>query len=350
MGISDQSRSFAQRVLIAAGLIALVALFIYFLGQLIDVLLLAFAGVLIAVAIDGLTRLVMRYLPLSRAWALLSALAGILLLIGGFGALIGPQIAEQLPQLVRQLPEAVREVTQALRQLPGGENLLREAEQPAQFLNEEMLARLGGVFSSVAGAFAGLLIMALFAIYIALNPKTYVEQVLRLLPKQRRTRVAEVAAAQGQTLRLWLLSRLVSMVFVGAATAIGLSVLGVPLALTLGLISGVLTFIPYLGPILAAIPTVLVALLVSPQLAMYAALLYFAVEAVESNLLYPLIAKGVVHLPPAYTLIIQLAGGAVAGLPGIILATPLAVVAVVAVQMLYIQDVLGEDVEVLGES
>jgi predicted PurR-regulated permease PerM len=138
------------------------------------------------------------------------------------------------------------------------------------------------------------------------------------------------------------------MVFVGASTMIGLSLLGVPMAFTLGLLAGILTFIPYLGPILAAIPTGLVALLEGPRLALYAVLLYLAVETFEANVIFPLATQGVVHLPPAYTVIIQIAGGALAGLPGIIVATPLAVAAAVAVQMLYIEDTLGEPVEVLG--
>jgi len=186
-------------------------------------------------------------------------------------------------------------------------------------------------------------------VYLVLNPGVYIGHLLLLLPVDRRSRVAQMFHLQGQALRLWLLGRLVSMVFVGVTSAIGLLLLDVPMALTLGLIAGLATFIPYLGPILGAIPAVLVAFLVSPMVALYVAILYFVIESVESSLIYPLAQRHVVHIPPAYTVLIQIGGGVLGGLPGVILATPLAVVAAVAIQMLYVEDVLGESVEVLGD-
>ena len=348
----DSPVTFAHRVLIAAGLVALVALLVYFMGLLVDVLLLLFAAVLLTVAIDGLTRLVLRYLPLARLWALLVAFALILLFVLGLAALIGPQLVEQVPKLLQQLPAALQELFTTLRQLPGAEGLMaemEEAEEDAELIDPELLAQLGGIFSTAVGAVAGLFVVLLLAFYLVLSPGQYVGQLLRLFPLARRRRLAEVLTLQGQALRLWLLSRLISMVFVGVSTAIGLLLLGVPLPFALGLISGLLTFIPYLGPILAAIPTAGVALMESPQLALYAVLLYFAVETLEANVVFPLAAKGVVHLPPAYTVFIQVAGGAVAGFPGLVLATPLTVAVAVAVQMLYIEDTLGDRIEVLGE-
>ncbi len=349
--IFDDSAQFAHRVLTATGLVALVALLIYLMGLLVDVLLLVFAAVLLTVAIDGVTRLIGRYLPWSRIWLLLSAFGLILLLMTGTSLLLGPQIAEQVPQLIQQLPQAFSQLIASARELPGVEGLLEQVQQADEeggLIGPEVLERIGGIFSGLFGAVTGFGIILLLAFYLVLSPGQYVHQVLRLVPPMRRRRIGQVLEVQGQALRLWLLSRLISMLFVGAASAIGLMLLGVPLPFALGLISGLLTFIPYLGPILAAVPTAAVALMESPQLALYAVLLYFSVETVETNVVSPLAAKGVVHLPPAYTVIIQVAGGAVAGFAGLVLATPLAVAATVAVQMLYIQDTLGDGVEVLG--
>jgi predicted PurR-regulated permease PerM len=346
---TPSNNGFVYRVFIAAGVVVLVLLMVGFLGLLADVLLLTFAGILVAVVVDGVTRLVQRYLPLSRTPSLLAAFVLILLLAGGAGLLVVPQAIDQFPQLVERLPQAVQQLEQLVRQTPGAEKVIDGAGgDNGQLLDEDMLARIGGVFSTALGAIGSFLLILLIGFYLVLNPAGYTEQVLRLVPQQRRARLREVIATQGRALRLWLLSRLISMVFVGASTMIGLSLLGVPMAFTLGLLAGILTFIPYLGPILAAIPTGLVALLEGPRLALYAVLLYLAVETFEANVIFPLATQGVVHLPPAYTVIIQIAGGALAGLPGIIVATPLAVAAAVAVQMLYIEDTLGEPVEVLG--
>jgi predicted PurR-regulated permease PerM len=341
---------FTRRVLVVVGLVTLALIGIFFLRQLIDVLLLAFSGVLVAVAIDGLTRLIARYTPLSRIPSLMAAFALLILVVVGIGFLIGPEIAAQVPQLIRRLPQALSELLQTLRQMPGVEAATEAVVDNQEGLpGLEWLAQIGGgIFATALGAVTAMIVIPLLGIYLVIHPQAYIDQALMLIPAPRRKRTQQVLIQVGRVLRLWMLSRLISMVFVGVATAIGLALLGVPLALALGLISGLLTFIPYLGPIIAVIPTVLVALMESPQLALYAALLYAGVEQVESSVVQPLAQKGVVHIPPAYSVVIQLAGGMVAGMIGVILATPLAVAAAVMVQMLYIEDVLGDEVEVMG--
>jgi predicted PurR-regulated permease PerM len=341
---------FSRRVLIVVGWVTLAVLLLNLLGQLIDVLLMAFAGVLLAVAVDGLTRLVQRYAPLSRNLSLLVASVLIVLMFLGLGVLIGPQIAEQVPELIRQLPHAAQGLLETLEGVPGSAAARDLVENQTEMPGLERLAQVGGrVFSTAVGALTAILVIPLLSIYLVVNPTSYVQQFLMLLPAGKRERARQVFTRAGRALRLWLLSRLISMVFVGVTTSIGLSLLGVPLPMALGLLAGVLTFIPFLGPVIAAIPTVLVALMESPSLGLYAGLLYAGVEQVESSVVQPLAQQGVVHLPPAYAVIIQLAGGMVAGIVGVILATPLAVVATVVVQMLYVEDVLHEEIEVMGE-
>jgi predicted PurR-regulated permease PerM len=341
---------FSRRVLIVIGLVSLAVIAIFFLRQLIDVLLLAFSGVLVAVGIDAFTRLIQRYTRLSRMLAL--TLAGVLLVgfFVGIGFLIGPEIAQQVPELIRKLPRALRDLMQTLQQVPGVEAAKEAVVDNQDALpGVEWLAQVGGgIFATALGAVTALLVIPLLGIYLAVHPATYIDQALLLIPANRRLRTSQVLTQVGKVLRLWMLSRLISMVFVGVTTGVALALLGVPLPLALGLISGLLTFIPYLGPVIAVIPVVLVALMESPQLALYAALLYAAVEQVESSVVQPLAQKGVVHIPPAYSVVIQLAGGMVAGIIGVILATPLAVAAAVAMQMFYIEDVLGDEVEVMG--
>ncbi|MDX5432405.1 MAG: AI-2E family transporter [Halomonas sp.] len=347
-GVETVSR-FSRRVLIVVGIASLVAILLYFAAQLLDVLLLVFAGVLFAVAIDGVVRLCQRYLPLTRPWALALALLTICLLLVGLGALIGPRLGEQLPQLITELPQAFQQLVTNLRELPGIEAVMAEVEEPAQLLGQPVIDHFTGFFSTTFGAIASFFLILLIGFYLVLSPTKYVGNVVVLCPPAHRERLQQVLCMQGRALRLWLLSRLVSMVFVGVSVAIGLAFMGVPMAGALGLVAGLFTFIPYLGPIIGAIPTILIALLESPQLALYAVVLYFVVETLESNLVMPLAAKGMVRLPPAYTVIVQLAGAAVAGVAGVILSAPLAVVAVVAVQMLYVEDVLGDEVKVLGQ-
>jgi predicted PurR-regulated permease PerM len=139
------------------------------------------------------------------------------------------------------------------------------------------------------------------------------------------------------------------MCFVGVMVTVGLLVIGVPLPFTLGLLAFLLEFVPYLGPVAAFVPIVLVALAVSPELALSAVVLYGVIQFVESYLILPLVHQRVVDLPPALLLFFQVLLGTLGGVLGIIVSAPLGIALIVVVQMLYVEDVLGDDVEVLGD-
>jgi predicted PurR-regulated permease PerM len=132
------------------------------------------------------------------------------------------------------------------------------------------------------------------------------------------------------------------MSVVRIATGIGLWLLGIPFAATLGLLSGLLTFIPNFGPILSAVPAILLGLSHGTSQALYVAVLYLAIQAVESNLLTPLIQQRNVKLPPVLNVGFQVLLGVLFGVPGIIVAAPLAVVAMVMVKRFYVEDYLGD--------
>jgi predicted PurR-regulated permease PerM len=139
------------------------------------------------------------------------------------------------------------------------------------------------------------------------------------------------------------------MLFIGLLTWIGLYFIGVPLALTLGLIAGLLSFIPNFGPIFSAIPAILLAFINSPTSALYVLALFVGVQIIESNIVTPLIERRTVELPPVLTVVSQLALAVLFGAVGLILATPILAVVMVLVQTIYIQDILGEETEDLPE-
>lgn len=339
---------FVPRVLTTIGLVALAVLTIYFLGKLLDVLLLIFASVLLAVAITGVRRVIDHFTPLSNGWSLAATYLLLVVLIAGSVAVVWPQLAAQIPEFIDSIPRAVEK----LEEIIDGWPRVREAVGNLDYENlvgrYDVPTRLLGFFSTTLGSIASVSLIVLIAVYLTVSSQSYVDHLLILIPRGKRARCGELLRAQTKSMRYWLLGRLVSMVSVGVFTWIGLMLLGVPMAFTLGLIAGLATFIPYIGPILGAIPALMVALVEGPMVVLYVAIVYFVVETAESNLIYPLVTKKAVHLAPAYTVIIQLAGGVVAGIPGVILATPLAVVGAVAIQMLYVEDVLGENIEVLG--
>ena len=351
MAVREES-GFVYRVLLTIGLVLLAGLTVYFLGKLIEVLLVIFAAVLLAAAITGVRCIIQSRTPLSAVWSLVATYALVIVLIAGAAAVIWPQLSEQIPKFIDQVPEAFDQLGEIADRMPWVEEAIDGAGDNGNGDNGNdgfnLPSHLLGVFSTTLGAIASFSLIVLIAIYFTLSPATYIQNLLMLVPRAQRQRTEEVIEAQTRSLRFWLLGRLASMVFVGVFAGIGLWLLGVPMAFTLGLIAGVATFIPYIGPILGAIPALMVALLEGPMVVLYVAILYFVVETAESSFIYPLATEKAVHVAPAYTVIIQLAGGVVAGIPGVILATPLAVVGAVTIQLLYVEDVLGEDVEILG--
>ncbi len=192
--------------------------------------------------------------------------------------------------------------------------------------------------------------MILLAIYLASEPKTYVAGFVRLFPKEKQERALAIVYQIGETLSWWLIGKGASMLFIGILTWIGLSIIGVPLALTLGLIAGLLSFIPNFGPILSAIPAILLAFIASPISALYVLALFVGVQLVESNVVTPLIERETVELPPALTIFSQLALTVLFGAVGLILATPILAVVMVLVQTIYIQDILGSETDNLPET
>ena len=191
---------------------------------------------------------------------------------------------------------------------------------------------------SIVGLFSAGLIVLFFGIYFAADPDTYVDIVARLSPPERRAAILEVMYETGNRLRRWLIGQGISMATIGTLTYIGLLILGVPIAFVLALFAGLAGFLPYLGPIIGAIPMVLVAGGESLDLALWVVGLYVIIQFLESYLLTPLIQARAVSLPPAVVILSQLVLGAVFGLLGLALATPLAAAATVPLRYIFGMD------------
>jgi predicted PurR-regulated permease PerM len=221
--------------------------------------------------------------------------------------------------------------------------------------------RLGGQLSGVGrylfpfishtiAVIAGFLLIVFLAIYISVSPDMYRRGLMMLFPKQSRERAGEVLSAMAVTLRRWLVTELIAMVVIGTVTTVALLILDVQAAFALGLLAGLLEFIPTVGPILSAIPAIGMGFLDSPEKALTVAAVYIGIQFVENQLLIPILMKGGVDLPPALTLVAQALLALLFGFLGLMVAVPALAATMVAVKMLYVQDVVGEQVRVLGHS
>jgi len=343
---SDSTRTFTHRMLIAVAVVCLAVLALVAIYFTFDILLLVFAAALLAIFLRGLADILRRWIPIGEGWLVLLVALLLIAIIAGAVTLLAPSVAEQVRVLRIEIPKSAVQAGEFLSRYTWGQTLLAQLPNAddvmAKIDASSMLTRVGGFFSSTLGAVGNIFITILLAIYLASEPRFYSEGLTRFFPVSKRKRAAEVLNAIYNTLRWWLLGKAGSMIFIGLLTWIGLSIMGVPLALTLGLIAGLLSFIPNFGPIISAIPALLLAFIDSPISAVYVLGLYVGVQLIESNVVTPIIERETVELAPALTIVFQIALGAMIGGLGLVLATPLLAVVVVVVKLVYFEDVLGD--------
>ena len=311
-----------------------------------NVFLLIFAGLLVAILLDYLCNLVSRATSLSHGWSLAVVLLALLALAGVVVGVFAARIAGEADNFTSTLQTSWEQLKESAGTYQWSQQLL--AQSPIEQLGKtsgEWLSKVTGVFSSTLGVLSSLLVLLFVAIFTAAEPQLYVRGLLHLVPIPSRPRALEVLNEIGFALRWWFIGQLFSMTVVGLATAAGLWFLDIPFFITLGVLAGVLTFIPNFGPIISAIPAILLGLTNGPLVALYVILLYVAIQAVESNLLTPLIQQRNVHLPPVLNVGMQILMGVLFGVLGLIVAAPFTVCLMIAVKRLYVEDILGDTVE-----
>jgi predicted PurR-regulated permease PerM len=320
----------------------LTAVLVALLWLAMDVFLIVFAGVLLAVLLSSAGEWLARKTGLSYGMALAAVLLGILLALVLAGAAAAPSLWRQFGDITQRLPQAVDQLKATVREFPGGTYLIEKAPEEVQQLQAGAEGKTTTIAASLFGAIGTFVIILFVGIYLAADPKIYRTGLLRLFPLHKRQRVKEILIEVEGTLRLWMLGTGIAMLIVGFLTWVGLMLIGVPLALLFGVIAGLLDFIPNIGPILAAIPTLLITLTTEPSQAAWVALLYVCIQAMEGYLITPLVQQRAADLPPVITILAQVFMGFMAGPLGVALATPLAAAAIVVVRMAYVEDELED--------
>jgi predicted PurR-regulated permease PerM len=333
MTLQDAS-PFTRKVMIALGAVLLVAL----VWHLADVMVLVFGAIVVAVALRAFAARLER-LRVPPRWSLGVALLLLLVFGGAVIAWIGEPLAEQLSRLREGLPAAFERVLAWLR----GHRIGITAIEYWSSLRQDSVpwSRLLGVAGTALGALGTLALIVITGVYLAADPGLYRRGVLSLVPPARRERIGEAMDRSGAGLRQWLLGQSISMLFVGGTTALGLLALSVPLALAIGLISGLLAFIPFFGALVGGGLAVLVAFMEGPTTALHVLILCIAIQQVEGHLLMPLVQRWAVSLPPVLSLMSTLVFGLLFGVIGVLFATPMMVVVMTWVRCLYVEP-LGE--------
>ncbi|MCC6887389.1 MAG: AI-2E family transporter [Hyphomicrobiales bacterium] len=344
---SDELWAFARRTLVVVAIVGLVLL----LWQLRQVLLLTFAGVVVASILVAAADPISRFTPLPHRWALLIAALAIVLAFGLFTTLIGAQVVAQATALINELPRAIEAVEQRFGiTLPGPEALQRgEGARQAAGFSAQVLSWLAAWGASVMQVVTNLILVLVIGVFFAIEPAVYRRGLAMLFPRAHHERVQETLITCGRALRLWLIGQLISMALVGALVTLGTWLIGLPGPLALGLFAAMTEFIPTLGPIIGAAPALLFAATQGLTALVWTAVLFIAIQQIESNIITPLVERRMVSIPPALFLAAVLAFGALFGVLGVILAAPLTVLAYTATNKLYVREILGRDARVPGE-
>jgi predicted PurR-regulated permease PerM len=305
------------------------------------VLLVLFGAVVLAVALDVPITLLRRLLPLNRPAALIVVLVSLVLLGGALGQLLLPELLEQIKQLTTLLPVLALRLSSLARQV----DWLPDLEQQLMALGTwERLQPLGGQLLGLAGGAANttiqLLLMALLAILLALDPRSHQKVIVSLTPSFWRPQMQHLLGESRQALGGWLAGMTLSAVSVFLLTWAGLALLGVPLALLSALVCGLLTFVPTIGPTAATLLPLAVGLLVSPAKMVQVLVLRLILQNAEAFLLTPVLLRRTVNLLPTVALTAQLCLGALLGLPGVLLALPLVVVLQVLFEEVLVKEVM----------
>jgi predicted PurR-regulated permease PerM len=338
------------------------------------VFLIGFFGVLLGITLSaGVDRLQRFRIPRGVGAVLI-----VLLFVGaltGIGLLVAPQVSEQLGELREQVPQAIQRVERWIQQRAGGvAELIQPAPQGGEqgdtaaaeggkqrgeaqvSIRKGLTQQLAGagqhffaMFSSTISVLAGLIVLLFVAIFVAVDPGLYHSGLMHLFPHRMRRKAGEVLSATATTLRRWLVLQLLAMLAIGVLTTVALLLLDVKAAFALGIIAGLLEFIPYVGPILSAVPAIAMALVDGPDKAIYVAMAYIVIQQLEGVVLQPLLMKEGLELPPVITILGQALLSLVFGFLGLLLAVPLLATVMVPIKMLYVRDVVGDKVSVPGE-
>lgn len=328
-GLTRPPMQTAMRAAIGVVIVAAVAAALWYARTAI---FLGFAGILLAIVLYGASAALSRLTRLPHLASLAAVVASIAIFFAVVIATSGPTIAQQITELAKSLAAGLTTLSHQAAVVATERNLLENIDIStllSQFSPWGIASSATSVAVGIFGVISAALIVIFFGIYFAADPHDYVKLAARAAPPDRRGETVAMLHETGDLLRRWLVGQGIAMAVIGGVTYVGLLILGVPIAFVLALFAGLAGFLPYLGPIIGAVPMVLVAGGVSFDLALWAIGLYVVVQFVESYLLTPLIQARAVSLPPAVVILNQLVLGALFGILGLALATPLAAAAIV---------------------
>lgn len=334
--IVKKELSYIQKVWRTVAIVALLVGVILVARVAFNVLLMALAGSLIAVYFHGLGDVIQRFTRMQRKWAMIISIVASFLILGILLWFMGTKIEVQIGQLSNTLPHTVSTVKAKLSHTMLGQKLL---DNFSGRNSDKLMATVQTFFSTSFGVLGDVYIILLLGIFFTASPSLYKNGILLLVPKSKKELGKHIINRVSLSLKGWLKGMMVSVILITILIYGILSIMGIPAAMVLGLITGILELIPNIGSLLAMIPGVLLAFTISTNTGIIVALIYIIAQTIVANIVTPLLQKKIINMPPALTLISQLIMGALSGALGIILAVPLLAIIIILVDELYVKEI-----------
>ncbi len=332
---NESDSGLMRKVWKAGWVLALIVILVLLAKATFSVLLLVFAGALIAIFFRGFGRMICRWTGWKSSYSLVVAVVFTFLFIAGLLWLIGAKVAGQTAELSETLPATVENVKRQLNSTSWGRSIVEKASSPESIKKAKEV--VDTLFKSTFGVFGDLYVVIIIGIFFTVSPNLYSSGFLKLVPKKSRSKTKKVLQKIAGSLEKWLKGKIFAMFVVFVLTAIGLLILGLPMWLALALLAGALNFIPNFGPLIAMIPAVLVASMQGFTTALIVAGLYILIQVLESNFITPTVQRKLINIPPALIIIAQLLISPFSGGWGLVLATPLMVILMVILQHTWVQ-------------
>lgn len=317
--------------------IILILVLLYFLILIQDVLAVLFVSLIFSSAVDPWVDW-MQKRKIPRAFGVLLIYLAAFTIIGTTIYLIIPPIANEVGELSNNFPKYIEKISSGITVLKDysiQHGILDNIKNNLGSLSANLQRAAGSIFSTVTGIFGGIFsffLVLVMTFYMVVEENAIKKLVWSLAPAQHQPYVMQLVNRMQKKMGLWLRGQLILSFVIFVLTYIGLSLLGVRYALVLALVAGITEFIPYLGPMIGAIPAVLLAFLQEPIMALFVVVLYMIIQWTENNILVPKIMQKAVGLNPIISIAVLLMGFKVAGVVGAILAIPVATAISVFVQ------------------
>lgn len=331
-------RLFSRKVWITVGIIATLVISIFIIKAAFNVLLMIFAGALIAIFFHGLAGVICRYIKIKYNWCVLFSVTITIAMITLMFWFLGAKISEQAGEISKDMPTVINEIKEKLGNSGIGRRIL---DYVSGTNSQKLMNSFNQVFRTSFGVFGDAYIIVFIGLFFTVNPGMYKNGFLKMVPVAKKEKAVHIINRLSFTLRGWLKGMLIAMVLIAILSFTVLRIIGLPMSLALAVFAGIMNFIPNFGPLIAMIPAVLIGFTINTNTALIIAGSYVLIQAVESNIITPMIQNAIIKIPPALIIISQVLFGTLTGSLGIILATPLLAVVIVMVDELYVKKIEG---------